>query len=58
MEKRYIEVTQEAGIALFSRKISGEVIMLNLLRFRKVADYFKNPDLAPRKLEERRIKNT
>ena len=49
MEKRYIEATQEAGIALFSRKISGEVIMLNLLRFRKVADYSKNPDLAPRK---------
>ncbi|HYA88976.1 MAG TPA: DUF1330 domain-containing protein [Nitrospirota bacterium] len=47
MEKRYIEATQEAGIALFSRKISGEVIMLNLLRFRKVADYIKNPDLAP-----------
>ena len=47
MEKRYIEATQEAGIALFSRKISGEVIMLNLLRFHKVADYTKNPDLAP-----------
>ena len=47
MEKRYIEATQEAGIALFSRKISGEVIMLNLLRFHKVADYTKNPELAP-----------
>ncbi len=47
MEKRYIEATKEAGIALFSRKITGEVVMLNLLRFRKVADYTKNPDLAP-----------
>jgi len=47
MKERYIEATQEAGIALFSRKITGEVIMLNLLRFRKVADYTKNPELTP-----------
>ncbi len=47
MEKLYIEATREAGIALFARKIIGEVVMLNLLRFRKVADYAENPDLAP-----------
>lgn len=43
----YFEPTQEAGAALFSRRIAGEVIMLNLLRFRAVADYSANPDLAP-----------
>ena len=47
MKEHYIEATQEAGIALFSRKITGEVVMLNLLRFRKVADYTKSPDLSP-----------
>ena len=48
MSEHYIEASQEGGIALFSRKITGEVVMLNLLRFRKVANYTKNPDLAPR----------
>ena len=47
MKEHYIEATQEAGIALFSLKITGEVVMLNLLRFRKVADYTKSPDLSP-----------
>jgi len=47
MRERYIEATQEAGIALFSRKITGEVVMLNLLRFRQVADYTKFPDIMP-----------
>jgi uncharacterized protein (DUF1330 family) len=47
MSKSYIEATQEGGIALFSRKIVGEVVMLNLLRVRNVADYSKNPDLMP-----------
>lgn len=47
MEKRYLEVTQEAGAALFSRKIEGEIIMLNMLRFREIADYSASPELAP-----------
>jgi uncharacterized protein (DUF1330 family) len=29
------------------RGIKGEVVMLNLLRFREVADYSANPELAP-----------
>jgi hypothetical protein len=29
------------------RKIAGEVVMLNLLRFRDIADYSGTPDLAP-----------
>jgi len=43
----YLEPTQESGRAFFSRKISGSVVMLNLLRFREVADYSAAPELAP-----------
>jgi hypothetical protein len=44
---RYLEPTQESGKALIMRNISGPVVMLNLLRFRKVADYSATPQLAP-----------
>ena len=47
MTERYLEVTQEAGAALFRRQIEGAVIMLNLLRFREVADYSASPEIAP-----------
>jgi len=43
----YLEPTQEAGRNLFMRGISGPVVMLNLLRFRAVADYSATPHLAP-----------
>lgn len=43
----HLEPTQESGAALFRRNISGEVVMLNLLRFREVADYSAHPTLAP-----------
>ncbi len=43
----YLEPTQESGRAFFSRQISGSVVMLNLLRFRELADYSAAPDLAP-----------
>lgn len=43
----YLEPTQEAGRALFQRSIAGPVTMLNLLRFRAVADYAANPELTP-----------
>jgi len=46
-EQRFLEVSQEAGAAFFSRNISGPVTMLNLLRFREVADYSAYPELAP-----------
>ena len=39
--------TQAAGAALFRRNPQGPVVMLNLLRFRAVADYSATPDLAP-----------
>jgi uncharacterized protein (DUF1330 family) len=43
----YLEPTQEAGRTLIMRGIPGEVVMLNLLRLREVADYAANPELAP-----------
>jgi len=45
--RTYIEPTQAAGAALFSRAETGAVVMLNLLRFRDWADYSDFPDLAP-----------
>ncbi|MFN2181270.1 MAG: DUF1330 domain-containing protein [Candidatus Promineifilaceae bacterium] len=47
MTERHVDVTQEAGAALFRRQIQGAVVMLNLLRFRDVADYSASPALAP-----------
>lgn len=47
MTERYIDATDESAIQLFSRNISGEVVMLNLLKFRELADYSAFPDLAP-----------
>jgi uncharacterized protein (DUF1330 family) len=44
---RYLEPTQESGKAFVMRNISGSVVMLNLLRFRKAADYSSTPYLAP-----------
>ena len=47
MKEHFIEVSQEAGAALFARNIPGEVVMLNMLRFRNEADYSANPELMP-----------
>jgi uncharacterized protein (DUF1330 family) len=47
MNTTYIEPTDEAVAAFLARGIEGPVVMLNLLRFRKVADYSAAPDLAP-----------
>ncbi|GAB5536568.1 MAG: DUF1330 domain-containing protein [Rubricoccaceae bacterium] len=43
----YISVTPEAGRAFMRRDLQGPVTMLNLLRFREVADYSATPDLRP-----------
>ena len=43
----YLEPTQESGRAFVARGIPGAVVMLNLLRFRDVADYSATPHLAP-----------
>ncbi|HKK44706.1 MAG TPA: hypothetical protein VJ964_04255 [Balneolaceae bacterium] len=47
MNKKYLEVSQEAGAHFFTRNIQGEIVMLNLLRFKETADYSANPDLKP-----------
>jgi uncharacterized protein (DUF1330 family) len=43
----YLEPTQASGRAFAMRGIQGPVCMLNLLRFRAVADYSAAPALAP-----------
>jgi uncharacterized protein (DUF1330 family) len=45
--KSYLEPTQAAGRTLMQRGLRGPVVMLNLLRFRAVADYSAFPDIAP-----------
>ncbi|MBK8347038.1 MAG: DUF1330 domain-containing protein [Saprospiraceae bacterium] len=47
MKEKYLMPTQEAGRNFVMRQIQGSVIMLNLLRFRKIADYSATPDLNP-----------
>jgi len=41
----HVELTQEAGHLFHQSAPAGRTFMLNLLRFRKVAD--SHPDLAP-----------
>ena len=43
----YLDPTQAAGRAFMLRAIAGPVVMLNLLRFRDVADYDGQPELSP-----------
>ena len=43
----YLEPTQESGRAFFKRGMTGAVVMLNLLRYRAIADYSATPQLAP-----------
>ena len=47
MDKSYLNPTQESGRELYQKNIKGQVIMLNLLRFREIADYTETPELAP-----------
>jgi len=43
----YLEPTEASAEALIGRQISGPITMLNLLRFRDIADYSADPELAP-----------
>ena len=43
----FISPTPESIAALIARNIDGPVTMLNLIRFREIADYSEYPDLAP-----------
>src|SRR5262245_29945181 len=42
----HIEPTPEAARGLVERGFTGPVVMLNLLRFREIADYSSTPELA------------
>lgn len=44
---RYLEPTQSAGRRFMQRDLPGSIVMLNLLKFRKVADYTAHPELMP-----------
>ncbi|ABR91344.1 Uncharacterized conserved protein [Janthinobacterium sp. Marseille] len=44
--KTYLEPTQVTGARFVKRAMTGSVVMLNLLRFRDVADYSAHPELA------------
>ncbi|MEO1170926.1 MAG: DUF1330 domain-containing protein [Myxococcota bacterium] len=43
----YLEPTQAQGAAFFGVPREGPVVMLNLLRFREIADYAASPELKP-----------
>lgn len=43
----HLEPTRDAGRRFVMRAIEGEVAMLNLLRFRAIADYSASPGLTP-----------
>lgn len=45
--RAWLDVEPHAGRAFLERGIEGEVLMLNLLRFRAVADYSSCPSLEP-----------
>jgi len=45
---RYLEPTQQSGRTFVMKGMQGKVVMLNLLRFRTIADYSKNPELTPK----------
>ena len=49
MKPTYLSPTQKAGRDFILRRIKGHVVMLNLLRFRDVADYSASPELKPEK---------
>ena len=46
-KETYLDVTQEAGREFFMKQTGGNVVMLNLLKFKEYADYSQYPDLAP-----------
>jgi hypothetical protein len=43
----YLDPSHDNVLALIDRGIEGPIVMLNLLRFREVADYGDFPELAP-----------
>lgn len=48
-QARYMSASAEAGKAFFARPMAAPFFMLNMLRFKAVADYSKFPSLDPGK---------
>jgi len=48
MDEKYLMPAQYAGRTFIMRQIKGPVVMLNLIRFRKIADYSATPELMPK----------
>jgi hypothetical protein len=48
MDEKHLMPRQEAGRKFVMRQIEGSVVMLNLLRFRDIADYSDSPELMPK----------
>ena len=51
--RTYLEPSGAAASAFFSRPPPGSVVMLNLLRFREVADYSASPELCAGNTDQR-----
>lgn len=47
MKQKYLSPTQEAGRKFIMKNIKGNVYMLNMIRFKKIADYTEFPGLKP-----------
>jgi hypothetical protein len=47
MQQNYLQPSMQAGREFIMQKISGSVVMLNLLRFKPIANYAQTPHLAP-----------
>ncbi len=47
MKPTYLDATQEAGIAFYQKHNQGSVVMLNLLKYKEIADYSNLQDIAP-----------
>ena len=43
----YLDPSEQNAARLLERNLEGPVVMLNLVRFRSIADYRDYPDLAP-----------
>lgn len=48
MSEKYLMPTEEAGRSFIMRQIKGPIVMLNLIRFREIADYSASPELMPK----------
>ncbi|MFT6335683.1 MAG: hypothetical protein ACI86M_000775 [Saprospiraceae bacterium] len=47
MKETYLDVTQESGRIFFTSDTVGPIVMLNLLRFKEIADFSSCPELNP-----------